>query len=774
MHRPGCRALTALVLVLSALGALLVLPQPAGAAPVEIQLLTINDFHGRLEPPTETDDEPPRPVGGAAQLAGLVDQLRADGPTSFVAAGDNIGASTFVSAIDDDNPTIDALGEMGLDAAAVGNHEFDKGLADLLDRVIPRATFPYLGGNVYMGGQRVLAPYAIVDVGGIDVGYVGTVTQETASLVSPGGIVGVEFRDPVAETEAVAADLKDGDPANGEADVVVAVTHEGADPANIGSAAALAADPVFGAFVAMSGNVDAIISGHTHVPYAFDVPIPGTDRTRPVLEAASYGTTLGRIAMTVDGATGAISASTASLIDVVGAPEDPAVAQIVADAVATSAVLGAEPVGSITADITRAGDPPGEDRGSESTLGNFIADVQLAGTADPGRGDADIAFMNPGGLREDLLVEGDGVITYAEAFEVQPFANEVVTKTFTGAQIKDVLEEQWQPAGASRPVLWLGVSEGLTYTYDPGAPQGYRINEGSLMLDGTAIDPAATYRVTMNGFLASGGDNFTTLGEGTDPVTTGDLDLTMLTDYLEASSPVTADPEPRSFVAIPEDPDLAPFSSVQAAVGQQFDDFDRIPTPAERLGWEVGIYDGSRTLEQLIVELQTVGLATPEATVNRLYLALFARPADATGLAYWVDELAAGRSRLSVAQYFTRSPEFIGLYGQVDDPGFVDLLYQNILGRSPSDEDRAYWVDQLSRRSRAFVFLFFAESAENRGRTASSLAVLDLVGRMVARVPSRVELALLVSWLDTGQGSLTELVHSMRVTQEYAARVTPT
>jgi 5'-nucleotidase len=512
--------------------------------PVDLQILNINDFHGRLEPPSAG-------VGGAAQLAGLVDQLREQNPnTLFLSAGDNIGASTFVSAIDQDNPTLDALNLMGLDAAAVGNHEFDKGFADLTGRVTDRADFPYLGANVYRGDERVLPAYDVQTVAGVRVGIVGVVTEQTASLVSPDGIAGLSFHDPVTEAETVAAQLKDGDEGNGEADVVVLLAHEGAATENIGSVEDLQADPVFGKFVNMSADVDAILSGHTHQPYAFEAPVPGTDKTRPVVQAEDYGVKLGKSTLSIDPATKTVISSSTELVDVTGAPNNPEVADLVARAKANAEELGKQPLGSITADIKRAVTPAGaEDRGAESVLGNLIADVQLAGTKDAGRGGAQIAFMNPGGLRADLLYAPDGVVTYSEAFSVQPFANDVVTKTYTGAEIKQVLEEQWQPAGASRPKLHLGVSAGFRYMYLPDNPAGQRIT--GMWLNDEPINPTATYRVTVNSFLASGGDNFTTLGGGTNPATTGDNDLTMLTEYIGANSPITADAAPRSSVGTP-------------------------------------------------------------------------------------------------------------------------------------------------------------------------------------------------------------------------------
>jgi 5'-nucleotidase len=271
-----------------------------------------------------------------------------------------------------------------------------------------------------------------------------------------------------------------------------------------------------------------------------------------VIQAEDYGEKLGKAVLTYDPATGSVTASTAELLDVVGYEPDPAVATIVATAKAKSAELGKQPLGKITADILRGYTNGTENRGIESVMGNFIADVQLDQTSAAGRGGAQIALMNPGGLRTDLKYGTDGTITYSHAFAVQPFSNDVVTQTLTGAQIKQVLEEQWQPDGAARPVLHLGVSKGLTYSYDDKQPRDQRIIASSLKLNGVTLNPTGTYRVTTNSFLAvdTGGDNFFTLGKGTDRKTTGDNDLTMLVNYFVAHTPVTADPQPRSTAGV--------------------------------------------------------------------------------------------------------------------------------------------------------------------------------------------------------------------------------
>jgi 5'-nucleotidase len=520
--------------------------ETGAAGPVNLQLLNINDFHGRLESPSTVNGQA---VGGAAQLVGLVDQLRAANPnTAWISAGDNIGASTFISAIDKDNPTIDALNAGGLAVSAVGNHEFDLGLADLTGRVSDRANFPLLGANVYKDGRRVLPAYDVQTLGGVKVGYIGVVTEQTGSLVNPDGIVGVEFRDPIAEANTLAAQLSDGNTANGEADVLVLLAHEGAATENIATAEALQADSVFGPFTKVSAEIDAIVSGHTHQPYAFQVPVPGVPgKTRPVVQAEDYGEKLGKIGLTYDPATGEVIASTAELLTVAGYPSNTAVAGIVAAAKTNATELGKAPLGKITADILRAyTSTGGENRGAESVLGNLIADVQLDQTKDAGRGGAQIAFMNPGGLRADLKYGTDGTVTYSQAFAVQPFSNDVVTRTLTGKQIKGALEEQWQPAGAARPYLHLGVSKGFTYSFDAAQPQGSRIIPSSIKLNGVTIDPNGNYRVTTNSFLAGGGDNFPSLVSKIGVVTTGDNDLTMLVNYFAQNTPITADPAPRA------------------------------------------------------------------------------------------------------------------------------------------------------------------------------------------------------------------------------------
>jgi len=256
MHTRPLRVVLALAGAAGFVAGPLVLPAAAGPVPVEVQVLGFSDFHGRLEPVDETDAG--APVGGAVQLAAAVEQYESQNPNTLVAsAGDTIGASTFTSNVQDDEPTIEALDALGLDVSAVGNHEFDRGLEDLTGRVDDLADFPYLGANVYAEGTEdpLLDASLVIETGGVRVGFVGVVTQQTASLVNPAGIEGVEFGDEAEAANREAALLRDGDETNGEADVVVLLLHDGSE------GGVCAADPTL---QALTDDIDAVIAGHTH------------------------------------------------------------------------------------------------------------------------------------------------------------------------------------------------------------------------------------------------------------------------------------------------------------------------------------------------------------------------------------------------------------------------------------------------------------------------------------------------------------------------------
>ncbi|WP_136709526.1 5'-nucleotidase C-terminal domain-containing protein [Agromyces sp. H66] len=512
----------------------------------EINLVTVNDFHGRIEQSGA--------AGGIAALARAVDEIRrGSADTVFAAAGDMIGASTFTSFIQQDVPTIEALNEAGLDVSAVGNHEFDQGFADLTDRVMPLAEWEYLGANVYDAGtdDPALPEYWVQEFKDVSIGFVGAVTEELPSLVSPAGIDQIDVGAPVEAANRVADQLSDGDAANGEADIVIMLVHEGAATTAIESAI----DPTtpFGEIVnGANDNIDAIVSGHTHL--AYNHVIDG----RPVISSGQYGERFSNMVIRYDTLGDEIVSMHNTIYDlavrdaegdIVGYAykDDHKTSVIVDDAVEVAAELGSVVLGDATSLFGRAvrSDPAGassfpENRGGESTLGNFVADVQLWALNVDGTRSVDITFMNPGGLRADLA---SGEVTYAEAAGVQPFANTLVSMDLTGAQIKQVLEEQWQP-GKSRPFLKLGVNDAFTYTYDPAAALGSHITQ--MWLNGTPIDPNATYSVGVNSFLASGGDNFSTLDEGANKADSGKIDLESMVDWFDAFGTATPDVQQRA------------------------------------------------------------------------------------------------------------------------------------------------------------------------------------------------------------------------------------
>ncbi|MFE5307079.1 bifunctional metallophosphatase/5'-nucleotidase [Isoptericola sp. NPDC056605] len=535
---------------------------------VDVQILATNDFHGRIQANgTEA---------GAAVLAGAVQQLRAENPnTVFAAAGDLIGASTFESFIQHDKPTIDALNAAGLDVSAVGNHELDQGYDDLVNRVMApydAETNPYGGAEwqyvaanlkVKATGDDAVPATWIKDFGDVQVGFVGAVTEELPALVSPAGIADLDVRGIVDSVNEEADALK----AEG-ADLVVMLVHEGAESTDC--AAMPTADNAFASIVNdVSPEVDAIVSGHTHLAYDCKFPVDAWSgeavTERPVVSAGQYGYNLNQLTYSVDAATGEPVGVETGILPLAGAyPADPDVATIVADAVKEADVLGAEPLGEIGGAFNRAKLSSGaENRGGESTLGNLVAEVQRWATEAPESGEAQIAFMNPGGLRADMVGSGTDAfprtLTYKQAAAVQPFANTLVNMDLTGEQLKAVLEQQWQRDAdgnvPSRPFLRLGVSEGFTYTFDANREEGDRVT--GMWLDGDPIDPAASYSVTVNSFLASGGDNFRAFADGANARDTGKADLAAFVDYMAthaAGEPLAVDPSQRAVgVSFPAD-----------------------------------------------------------------------------------------------------------------------------------------------------------------------------------------------------------------------------
>ncbi|WP_215816138.1 ExeM/NucH family extracellular endonuclease [Pimelobacter sp. 30-1] len=538
------------------------LPDSSGSAYKEIQVLGTNDFHGRLLPDGGN-------AAGAGPFATAVKELREENPnTIFAAAGDLVGASTFESFIQDDNPTIDALNAMGLEVSAAGNHEFDRGYADFVNRIQNRADWEYIAANVEEpeGQPDKLAETWTKTIDGVKVGFVGAVTEDLPALVNPAGIQGVTVTDVVEATNAAAADLK-----TAGADIVILLVHEGA-PTTSCSAGTDAATTWGNIVQNTSAQVDAIISGHTHLAYNCKYTVPqwvvgGRAVTqRPVVSAGQYGTNLNKLVFKFDTTTGNLAVVTQDVIATagVGYPSDPTVQGIVDAAVAHAQTAGAAKLGYMDGAFNRARYLPGgnstENRGGESTLNNQVAEVQRWATDEAGI-DTDIAFMNPGGLRADMAGTPDGgqrSLSYREAADVQPFANTLVNMKLTGAQLKKVLEQQWQRTAQggvpSRPFLRLGVSKGFTYTYTEkpetvsvpnSAPvETFQGEITGMWLNGEPIDPAQTYSITVNSFLGGGGDNFWELANGTQKVDTGQVDLQAMVDYMKqfpVGSPLPVD-----------------------------------------------------------------------------------------------------------------------------------------------------------------------------------------------------------------------------------------
>lgn len=544
---------------------LLVAPATASAAPITVDpattavvnLLHFNDFHGRLDR-TQT-----------VQFAGTVEQLRADYPESslLLSGGDNIGASNFTSASQDDEPSIEVLNALEVDAAAVGNHEFDRGVDDLTGRVDALADFPYLSANVTLDGAPIGPAYETFEVDGITVGVIGAVTEQTPSLVDGAGIVGVEFGDPVEAVNAVAAELTDGDPANGEADVIVAEIHEGSQiqlATNAPQAeqqAALGADAAaggpFGEIVTgLSADVDVIFNAHTHRTYSWLAPVPGVaGATRPVVQSNEYSNLVGQVVLAVDRESGDVSVetltnharTTASVDSLVAAhPRAAAVQTIVDAAVERAAVIGNVEVGTISGPITVPALSNGN-RGEESTAAQLVANMYRDQLADEGRGGADIGVVNPGGVRDSLLYAAtepeaqDGIVRLAEANTMLPFINNLWTITMTGAELDALLEQQWQrtadgtPLTSGRTYLQLGLSDNVTYVSDPSRAFDDRVSD--IRIDGEPVAADQEIRVASASFLmgvngGTPGDNFWAFAEGTDERDSGLVDLDALLAYL--------------------------------------------------------------------------------------------------------------------------------------------------------------------------------------------------------------------------------------------------
>ncbi|MDU6139132.1 bifunctional metallophosphatase/5'-nucleotidase [Bradyrhizobium sp.] len=538
-----------LVAALTAAG-LAALPVHAEDEPVSLRILAINDFHGNLKPPPAgirvADPADPAktsmvPAGGAEHMASLV-KLLSDGQpnTIFVSAGDLIGASPFLSAMFHDEPTIEAMSEMGLALSAVGNHEFDEGKDELLrmqnggchptegcrgPQRFTGAKFHYLAASTFLAGtdKTVFPPYEIRTFEDIPVAFIGLTLKATAGIISPASAAGLDFRNEAESINALIPELK----AKGVQAIVVLI-HEGGWPSGGMNECPGLSGPIVDIVKDLDSAVDIIISGHTHQAYVCTID------KRLVTSADKFGTLVTAIDVKLDRTTRDVVSATATNIVVdTTLPKDPAQTALIDAYEKVAAPIANRPAGSIAQPLSRV--PTGA---GESALGDVIADAQLAATA---KGGAVIAMTNPGGIRTDLARRDDGAVTYADVFASQPFRNQLMTVTLTGAEIKAALEQQWlDPA---RPRI-LQISNGFSYAFDPKQPAGGRVDAASMMLAGKPVDPAASYRVTLNTYLALGGDGFTAFKGGRDPVV-GPYDDEALFAYLKANSPLAPPPRDR-------------------------------------------------------------------------------------------------------------------------------------------------------------------------------------------------------------------------------------
>ena len=531
-------------------------PTPAPASePVTIGIVGLNDFHGNLQPVSrrlEVDDSLEVQAGGAAYLATAIDSLRAQHEYSLaISAGDLISASPLVSSLFLDEPTIGAMNRIGLDFNAVGNHEFDRGWREL-ERLVEGgcakltlrepcavepdyagAQFDFLAANVLTSPQvsgpdrQTLFPGTAIRRFGagereVAVGIIGLTLEGTPQLVTPQGIEGLTFADEAETINAAAANLD----ANGVDAVVVAI-HQGLAPddqPDVFGCAAISG-PLREILDRLNAGIDVVISGHTHRPYVCDYSTVDPARPMLVTSAAWGGQMLTDIALTIDPAARRVTGKTARNLVIAndaGAAHEgilrPAPRQDIAAYVARYADAAKEaesrPVGRLSG--------PARKDGIEHALGNLVADSQLAATRDAG---AQIALMNPGGIRGELVPDANGTLTFGQIYTVQPFGNTLITKSFTGAQLLALLRSQFHEDGNTI----FSVSEGFREVLARDG-EGYRFVSASL--NGQPIDPDATYRVTMNSFLSTGGDGFTIFAEGTDAVT-GPVDLDATEAYLD-------------------------------------------------------------------------------------------------------------------------------------------------------------------------------------------------------------------------------------------------
>ena len=517
---------------------------PRATTPVAVKVLAINDFHGNLLPPlggirirdpadaTKTINVP---AGGAESLATAVAELRRKNPNHvFVGAGDLVGASPLLSALFRDEPTIESLSAMGLEVSAVGNHEFDRGSDELLrlqrggcaaaqgckgPKAFEGAAFKYLAASTIdeRSGQTLFPAYHVKTFEGIPVAFIGLTLKDTPSIVVPSGVRGLRFRDEAETVNELVPQLRQQG-----IEAIVLLIHEGGFPTGDYNECPGISGPIVDIVKRLDKAVDLVVSGHTH--RAYNCRIDG----RLVTSADKFGTVITEIDLVLDPRSGDVISASADnrIVRNDRFAKNPAQTRLIEAYEKLSAPLSKRVIGRIGNALTRDESPAGE-----MPVGQVVADAQLAATRAAADGGAQLALMNPGGLRAALAPQANGEVRYEDLFAVQPFYNNLVTLTLSGAQLLQLLEQQWQNQPRARV---LQVSSGFSYTWDASRPAGQRVLPGSVTLDGRALDPNADYRVTVNSFLAGGGDNFLIFKQGRDP-RTGMMDVDAFEQFLAGS-----------------------------------------------------------------------------------------------------------------------------------------------------------------------------------------------------------------------------------------------
>ncbi|MFC9733909.1 bifunctional metallophosphatase/5'-nucleotidase [Streptomyces roseolus] len=530
---------------------------------VDVQLLSFNDLHGNLEPPTGSSGRLTRVkedgstelvpnVGGAEYLATHLEQARAGHRYSITAAaGDMIGASPLLSGLFHDEPTIEALNEMKLDVSSVGNHEFDEGARELAriqnggchptegcfeeGKTFEGANFPYLAANVTdeKSGKPLLDPYFVWEKDGVRIGFIGVTLEGTANIVSAEGVKGLKFGDEVETINKYAKVLE-----RKGVKSIVALLHEGGMPASgaynydcdTPGAGAGISGPIVDIAKNITPQVDALVTGHTHQAYACTIPDPA-GKPRTVTSAASFGRLYTDTTLTYDRRTKDIvrtAVASANHVVTRDVDEHGKIRDLIKRWKELAAPIANRPVGYIAESVENPIDAV------EKPMGNMIADAQLAGLSPADKGGAQLALMNPGGVRAPLTKREGGVVTYGDAYTVQPFTNMMTVVDLTGAQLVTALQQQVSGANLASPKI-LQVSKNFAYTLDMTKTGADRIVVDSVRLNGEPIDPSKSYRVAMNEFLTGGGDGFPVLATGTNKLV-GASDLDVFIAYLTAGS----------------------------------------------------------------------------------------------------------------------------------------------------------------------------------------------------------------------------------------------